>query len=246
MPNFNDEPTWERQVYSFIMGLDVLRYSAVVDPDEEEWKRFGIVILRTLLSPAKTESTSTSLGPRPKDGDRILSHILDAIESAKKEASSFLRDMALVCQILIPNFFCNSASQDVIQCSDKSTMKLKHYMALLHMENLGIMLESDLVQELITSWYAQSTGKSTNMLDFPRIFQGTTWPCIDQNGMTQSDKVPPSCLPLLGNRSFTKEKGTGRILSLPKSYTDLYAELNEMCPDIEQTALCLVCGQVSL
>jgi len=35
-----------------------------------------------------------------------------------------------------------------------------------------------------------------------------------------------------------------RITMLPTSYTDLYAELGALCPDSEQTALCLVCGQV--
>ena len=35
-----------------------------------------------------------------------------------------------------------------------------------------------------------------------------------------------------------------RIDMLPTSYTDLYAELGNICPDSEQTALCLICGQV--
>jgi len=37
-----------------------------------------------------------------------------------------------------------------------------------------------------------------------------------------------------------------RISYLPKSYTDLYAELNNLYPNNDQTAVCLVCGQVSL
>lgn len=35
-----------------------------------------------------------------------------------------------------------------------------------------------------------------------------------------------------------------RIHMLPTSYTDLYAELGILCPDSEQTALCLICGEV--
>jgi hypothetical protein len=35
-----------------------------------------------------------------------------------------------------------------------------------------------------------------------------------------------------------------RIHLLPTSYTDLYAELGVLCPDSEQTALCLICGEV--
>jgi len=35
-----------------------------------------------------------------------------------------------------------------------------------------------------------------------------------------------------------------RIYVLPTSYTDLYAELGVLCPESEQTALCLICGEV--
>lgn len=35
-----------------------------------------------------------------------------------------------------------------------------------------------------------------------------------------------------------------RIGMLPTSYTDLYAELGAICPESEQTALCLICGEV--
>jgi hypothetical protein len=35
-----------------------------------------------------------------------------------------------------------------------------------------------------------------------------------------------------------------RISMLPTSYTDLYAELGNLCPDSEQIALCLICGEV--
>jgi len=34
------------------------------------------------------------------------------------------------------------------------------------------------------------------------------------------------------------------IDSLPTSYTDLYAKLGSLCPDSEQTSLCLICGEV--
>jgi len=56
-------------------------------------------------------------------------------------------------------------------------------------------------------------------------------------------------VPLLGGfytvegRSH-KGKGHPRISMLPTSYTDLYDELGKICPDSEQTGLCLVCGEV--
>lgn len=35
-----------------------------------------------------------------------------------------------------------------------------------------------------------------------------------------------------------------RVSMMPTSYTDLYAELSQLLPDSEQTAVCLVCGEV--
>ena len=55
-------------------------------------------------------------------------------------------------------------------------------------------------------------------------------------------------VPFFGGRCpFPPDVGTHcqRIKMLPTSYTDLYAELGALCPDSEQTAICLVCGMVS-
>lgn len=35
-----------------------------------------------------------------------------------------------------------------------------------------------------------------------------------------------------------------RVVTLATSYTDLYASLGTLCPDCDQTALCLICGEV--
>lgn len=35
-----------------------------------------------------------------------------------------------------------------------------------------------------------------------------------------------------------------RVAVIPTSYTDLYAELGALLPDCEQTAVCLICGDV--
>ena len=35
-----------------------------------------------------------------------------------------------------------------------------------------------------------------------------------------------------------------RVAVIPTSYTDLYAELGALLPDSEQTAVCLICGEV--
>jgi len=49
---------------------------------------------------------------------------------------------------------------------------------------------------------------------------------------------------LLGGYIGDTVIGRPRIRKLPTSYTDLYAELGVLCPDSEQTALCLICGEV--
>lgn len=51
-------------------------------------------------------------------------------------------------------------------------------------------------------------------------------------------------LPLFGaSCPFPPDYGP-RIDVLPSSYTDLYARLGSLCPDFEQTGLCMVCGSV--
>ncbi len=41
-----------------------------------------------------------------------------------------------------------------------------------------------------------------------------------------------------------KNIGRPRVARIPTSYTDLYAELGQLLPDSEQTAVCLICGEV--
>ena len=235
-----------------IIEQKMMQHSGIIDNNEQEWRHFCTMILRTMLSQKTVEPrpvSSFNSHPPPKDADIISSHMLHAIEFAKTEAVTFLRDLSLVSQILIPNIFkLNSANEEDAQCEDL-TVKLKKYMALLCVENHCAMIQSGLLQQMLKSWYAQSTGKISNQLYFPRTFQGATWPVPprdDQHGMARPEEIPTTCLPLLGNCRFTTENGSkSRIFYLPKSYTDLYAELSEMRPDSEQTALCLVCGQVS-
>lgn len=53
-------------------------------------------------------------------------------------------------------------------------------------------------------------------------------------------------VPLLGKISTEVIKGlkSPKVAALPTSYTDLYAELGSILPDCEQTAVCLICGEV--
>jgi hypothetical protein len=54
-------------------------------------------------------------------------------------------------------------------------------------------------------------------------------------------------VPLIGGHAMelsSKSNSRPRVARIPTSYTDLYAELGQLLPDSEQTAVCLVCGEV--
>lgn len=225
----------------------MIQISACTDEDEQNWRHFGVAVLRTMLAPSKSEFelAPPTLRVNPSDIDGITSHILHAIEAAKNEVISFLKDLAVICQLLIPNSFClKEQSQHDSQVVESTIKTIKRYMALFNLESHRILLQSNLLQEVMKSWYARSTGNSTNQLDSPRMFHGITWPvpsCVGE------PDIPTNCVPLLGNSFSAMSSGNGllpRISCLPKSYTDLYATLSELYPDCEQTSVCLVCGQV--
>lgn len=82
---------------------------------------------------------------------------------------------------------------------------------------------------------------------------------MDFDAVTTNSNVPqPSAsldkshsskrgVPLIGGlppEVLVKNSGRPRINTIPSSYTDLYAELGLLLPDTEQTAVCLICGEV--
>jgi hypothetical protein len=244
--NFDDDLVWEQHMY-LLIERNMTQLIACADEDEQNWRHFGIVVLRTMLSSANVDfhSAPSYLCSYSNNADEKLSIVLHAIEAAKTEVISFLRDLAVMCQLLIPNIFCMNEEIHYGSQRENLTIKIiKHYMALFNITCHQMILQSDLMQKIMKSWYVCSTGKNTNQLDFPRVFHGMTWPvtaCVGES------IIPTNCVPLLGNPFFAKSSGNGlspRILHLPKSYTDLYATLSELYPDSEQTAVCLVCGQV--
>jgi hypothetical protein len=59
--------------------------------------------------------------------------------------------------------------------------------------------------------------------------------------------VAKKSVPLIGGYAAelsANGNGRPRVAVIPTSYTDLYAELGQLLPDSEQTAVCLVCGEV--
>lgn len=57
-----------------------------------------------------------------------------------------------------------------------------------------------------------------------------------------------NCVPLIGGytveTSIANSTSRPRVMSIPTSYTDLYAELCTLMPDCEHSAVCLICGEV--
>jgi len=70
--------------------------------------------------------------------------------------------------------------------------------------------------------------------------------------IANASPISNKCVPLFGgyclfcniNEDNASASIIPRIKHLPTSYTDLYAQLGALCPESEQTALCLVCGAV--
>jgi Proteolysis_6 C-terminal len=62
--------------------------------------------------------------------------------------------------------------------------------------------------------------------------------------VTFSAKKSVSLIGGYASELSTKFNGRPRLAVIPTSYTDLYAELGQLLPDSEQTAVCLVCGEV--
>eukprot|EP00550_Attheya_septentrionalis_P012964 CAMPEP_0198304944 /NCGR_PEP_ID=MMETSP1449-20131203/57651_1 /TAXON_ID=420275 /ORGANISM="Attheya septentrionalis, Strain CCMP2084" /LENGTH=2807 /DNA_ID=CAMNT_0044007473 /DNA_START=500 /DNA_END=8923 /DNA_ORIENTATION=- len=102
---------------------------------------------------------------------------------------------------------------------------------------------------------------STSSMQIPISASGTkpvAVPLFDTPDMrTPSNEVaslnpplhsPKKRVPFLGWQLTPQNVGVEnekhRIAMLPTSYTDLYAQLGPIFPDSEQTALCLVCGEV--
>lgn len=76
---------------------------------------------------------------------------------------------------------------------------------------------------------------------------------IQESSSERRSQIAPSLVafsskksvPLIGG--YTVELAPNsrpRVATIPTSYTDLYAELGQLLPDSEQTAVCLICGEV--
>ncbi len=228
--------------------LRLMREEMIDDMKHEEYS-WGQSCLDLLLIIFGRESEEAFPDTTNSDANLIKSQISKGIDAAKGAAVSFLLDVAVIVQILVPNIFSDTAMHpDSCGSSDLDAMKI--LMELIRMESIHDIIQSDLVQLVIKSWYIKATEKDSSQLQSPPDINYETWPVArgevrDQHS-TANDEVPPHCTPLLGYPSRTShtDPDSCRITFLPKSYTDLYAQLSALCPDNDQIALCLICGSV--
>ena len=243
--NIND---WKRNM-KFVIGRMQSQKTSDGEYDSE-WFSSCILILR-----AFTEEAGSSCLAEPQEyvhltpcNENLAQATMQAIDLAKLQAIELLRDLSIIQQVLIPNVFVNSHSE-AKAVHDASKSMLKSFTALFGMDSLISVMESDLVKEILRSWFTEATERSSTHLETPDIFPGITWPQSPTPYTRDESNQSHSLLePLLGGCNLDSESSSQplcRIVGLPKSYTDLYAELVLLCPDCEQIALCLVCGEVS-
>jgi len=204
----------------------------------------------------------------------IEQFIADASAEARKAGIEFLLDAAVALQVLAPGWSASNGMLHINGGNgvyNESTTKnvLSILMKYCRIEPIVKMLESPLVCEVVTGWYkalrtsmALSKRNKKNNLDYEKVFRTLDWPMPASTGkknpIGQDLKLPTQLftqgkyakneVPLLGgvctgeDCSVTDVHRTS-IEMLPLSYTDLYAKLGTLC-EFEQTALCMVCGQV--
>ena len=91
----------------------------------------------------------------------------------------------------------------------------------------------------------QTASPSFSLSKSPIAYSPTSSYWLDRS-MLPPKSVSKNCAPLLGTNLFSDTKSVPRIGAVPTSYTDLYAAIGFLCPDNEQAAVCLICGEVSI
>lgn len=208
------------------------------------WFSFCLFVLRAFAEDAEKQSSAEHLTGAVSNQAQAT---LQAIDSAKLHVVEYLRDICVIYQVLIPNVFVGNEIE-ATETQDTLDWKLQTFMTLLGIESLTAVLGSDLVKELLRSWFKESTERSPSHLETINIFPGITWPQSPTSNSHAGENNSSYVLePLLGYCGYEPESESLCCISgLPRSYTDLYAELVILCPDCEQIALCLVCGEVSI
>lgn len=258
--NSKMDRTWEEKILSAVLEIEK-ELNIDKSSDEYTWKLSCLMMIKASM-PGIEGQLESSLAMNCSERADLKNHVINGIEVAKGAAIEFLRDISVIMQILTPNIFSkNSTLQETKMRSELTpTVVLKSLLTIhdFDFDMIANSLKSELLIEVIANWYVDASQKKEGYpnrigLDFPEFFfRGMDWPQTpfgDRFDRKSSSMMPSTALPLLGGYKSTtrlmQEGSLCQIAWLPKSYTDLYAELGSVCPDSDQTALCLVCGQVS-
>ena len=217
------------------------------DQGANSWRKSCFDLLRIIFD---HEGKEEALFNEDDAAKRIGSQISNGVTAAKEAAVSYLSDIIVIVQILIPNIFADDAClDDKISGGSQSELEtIESLVKILQLESLHDMIQSELLHKSVKSWYKEATEKKDlglgSQLEYAR---GINWPIVSSSQWNCApNEFPPNCSPLLGystNASPMSAPSCG-ITCLPKSYTDLYAQLSTLCPDSDQIGLCLVCGTV--
>lgn len=238
--------SWNGEQIDVVLRL--MHQEMMDDTKQEEysWRQSCLELLRVIFGSESEEAIPETTN---SDANLIKSQISKGIDAAQGAAVSFLLDVAVIIQILIPNIFSDTAMHPD-SCGQSDLEAMRRLMELVGLESINDMIQSDLVQLVIKSWYIKATEKNSSQLQAPPDINYETWPVakgeVSDQRSAANKEIPPHCTPLLGypsNRSHI-DPASCRINCLPKSYTDLYAQLSALCPDNDQIALCLICGSV--
>jgi hypothetical protein len=212
------------------------------EQDECSWRQSCFQLLRIVFGREGEEAFPKATNLEAK---LIESQISKGINAGKEAAVSFLLDAIVLVQILIPNIFSDTTTHPD-SCGPSELEMMKTLMKLIRIESIHDMIQSNLVEQVIKSWYNEATEKNASQLEYPRNIDCEMWPVVRDQDSNTPDDIPPHCSPLLGYLTSMSpaDPPSCRITCLPKSYTDLYAQLSALCPDCDQIALCLICGSV--
>lgn len=220
--------------------------------EDATWRRGCYLLLKCALSPCNGKSDGASR----EDVESMPTLFEDACLAAAEQSVSFLADVGLILQILVPD-----ASINLKQPHEATNdSKLASLMNCLCIEPVLLMLESPLVREVLSSWYAMSSlfharsmevGNPSSLIQGRNPYPTLDWPIVEQSGAFPESSLTlkqVTSVPLIGGKrsylgSSLKER-QACVQMLPTSFTSLYAQASGLCPDFDQTALCLVCGEL--
>jgi len=255
---------------SWKAGVGVLLDQSQMNGLEESWIASCAIMLTSAISGGGRTENGDEMETEPFEGlpkhrevESLTEIFLHACTIAKVAGVAFLSDIAVVIQILIPGF----STKFKVDSGKKSADSIEFLSEVLGVGTISSTIESGMVKRLLHHWYKQArslrqlAGKSphvtsssvANRLSVSSGHRAFDWPTTSMFHFRKKmnlagEEMDDGRVPLLGDTAFedspVQENSKPRIKRLPTSYTDLYAELGTLSPSSEQTALCLVCGEI--